>query len=243
MKYGAINIVTTPGRDLTERSAPLERQEEGQTLRSTIQLANSHAQTTLGDITLKDGQLEATTIVEGSVLREVLVDDRTERITADGDPDVTDKGTKVSIAETRFILVPGEVLIMERTGADAARSVIETYCRSEIEPAQIDLQAFSESHPDAKPVLEWGHDRESSSTLCVIGDEGANSELRNRLDPADRAQLSFQGLEWESRSLYGTATESSYIELYRDENGGSVDTGEFVRFVLEEVKPYTTLDE
>lgn len=233
MKSGAINIVTEPGQGLSANPAPLERQEDGQTLRSTIQLATNHAQTTLEDITIENGDFKATTIIEGTVLRDELVDAKSHRIAKHGGLEVVNEGDEIRVSETRFIYAKDQTLLTARTEADAARNIVETFSSSTIEEATVDIPSFAAAHPDSNSVLEWGHDEDL--TLCAVGDISSDSDLRERLNTSQRAQMSFQNLEWNGRRLYGTITKSGYVEIYRDENGGNVGTEEFTRFVLEQV--------
>lgn len=235
MKSGAINIVIEPGQGLSANSAPLERHEEGQTLRSTIQLATNYAQTTLSDMTIEDGELEATTITEGTVLRDELVDMKIHRVSKDGNLEVTKEGKEIQVNETPFIYADDQVLITARTGADAARNIVETFSSSAIKEASIDIPTFAEAHPEADSVLEWGRNGDDGLTICAVGDISSDSDLRRRLNTSQRAQMSFRNLNWDGRRLYGTITKSGYVEIYRDENGGNVGSEEFTRFVLEEV--------
>ena len=235
MKSGAINIVIEPGQSLSANSAPLERQEDGRTLRSTIQLATNHAQTTLTNLTIEDGDLEATSIIEGTVLRDELVDMKIRRVSKNGDLEVTDEGQEIRVNETPFIYAKDQVLLTARTGADAARNIVETLSSSTIKEATIDIPAFAEAHPESDSVLEWGRNGDDGLTICAVGDISSDRDLRRRLNTSQRAQMSFRNLQWNGRRLYGTLTKSGYVEIYRDDNGGDVGSEEFTRFVLEEV--------
>jgi hypothetical protein len=237
MKSGAINIVAKSGQSLSSDAVPLERQEDGHDLRSTIQ-HNGHAQSTLGDMSVNDGSLEATKISEGTILREELVDVKTKRINGDGRPEIYRTDTEVQVDETRFIFVEDQILLTERTEADAARKTVETITEATIREARIDLKGFTDAHPEFDSVLDWGDERDGDFTLCVIGDSPTAENIRKQLDSSNRVQVSFQNLKWEGCRLFGTITESGYVEIYRDENGGRFGTEEFTRFVLEEVIPH-----
>lgn len=225
MKSGAINIVTDFGQGLSAGSAPLERREEGRTLRSMIQLTNGHAQATL----------DGTTIAEGTVYRDELVDVKTRRVNSDSTLEVASEGQEIQVAETPFIHVENHALITARTGAEDARNIIQTLTSSTIQEAEIDIQAFAATHSEAEPSLGWSYDGDEDLKLCAVGDIAGNSDIRRRLDTSHKVQLSFENLKWDGRSLCGTVTKSGYVELYRDENGGRIGTEEFTRFVLEEV--------
>jgi hypothetical protein len=236
MKSGAIKIVTEDGHGISDNPSPLERQEEGQTLRSTIQIGSNHRQTTLGDLTVENGDISATAFTEGTVLREERVEVKTRRIGGDGRLEVDSEGAEVQVAETPFIHIEGEVLLTARTEAESARKIVETLSSSTIRDATVDVDGFMDSHPEADPVLGWGRNQDDEiSAICAVGDIPADKEIQRRFDRSQPAQKSFENLEWNDRTIYGTITESGYVEIYRDENGGNIGTSEFARFVVEEV--------
>lgn len=241
MKYGAINIVTDSGHGLPADPAPLERREEGKALRSTIELENEHPQATLSDITVENGELEATTIAEGKVLREELTEMKTRRVNKEGNLEVKEEGKEVRPKETRFIHVKDEILLTQMTEADEARNIIEEFTSSNIKEAMIEIPAFADAHPEADSALEWG--RGENGKLCAVEEMSSDEDIRKHLDTSQRAQLSFKNLKWEGRRLYGTVTRSGYVQLYRDDNGGEVGTEEFTRFVLEEVIEHATISD
>ena len=243
MKSGAIKIITEEGQGISNDAAPIERHEQGETLRSSVQLSNSHAQSTL-DFTVEDGEMSGTAINEGKILREELIEFKNRRLDQDGRPVIDDEGTERSIEETNFIHVSEQVLITDRTECESACSVFEAASGSNTEPATIDIKSFDDAHPDAESRLEWGDDREGEyGPICLVADEGQNLPENRRTDPDKRVQFTFDHLDWEERDLYGTITASGYIELYRDQNGrGQISTEEFTRFVVEEVLPHSRVD-
>jgi hypothetical protein len=243
MKSGAIKIITEEGHGVSNDAAPIERHEEGETLRSSVQLSNSHAQSTL-DFTVEDGEMSGTVINEGKILREELIEFKNRRLDQDGRPVIDDEGTERSIEETKFIHVSEQVLITARTECESACSVFESVSGSNTEPATIDIKSFDDAHPDAESRLEWGDDREGEyGPICLVAGEGQNLPEDRRTDPNKRVQFTFDHLDWEERDLYGTITASGYIELYRDQNGrGQISTEEFTRFVIEEVLPHSRID-
>lgn len=241
MKSGAVNIVTNPGQGLSADISPLERQEDGEVLRSMIELVNSH-QATFADLTVDDGDLKATSVDEGTVYREELIEYKSRRLDEDGNLQVDNEGIERQVNETQFIHAAEQVLLTQSTTDDTAREIIEALSSSVIEEAKIDIQSFAAAHPEADPVLEWGPDTQQKlNAICGVGDLSTDTQIRNRLDRSDSAQLSFEGLQWDGRSLYGTVTNSGYVEIYRDENGGDIGTLEFTRFVLDEVTPHASV--
>jgi len=244
MKSGAINIITDTGEEVSNDAPPLERREQGETLRSSVQLTNDHAQGTL-DFTVEDGYISGTAIHEGNVFREELVEFESRRLDQDGQLVVDTEGTERSVEETQFIYVPEEILITARTECDSARSVFESVSGSNTEPGQIDIRSFDDAHSDAESRLEWGDDKEGEyGPVCLVADEGGDLPENRRIDPDKRAQFTFNNLDWEGRDLYGTVTASGYVELYRDQNGrGQISTEEYTRFVIEEVLPHTSVSE
>jgi len=243
MKSGAINIITDEGRGVSNDTAPIERREQGKTLRSSVQLSNSHAQGTL-DFTVEDGEMSGTAIQEGEILREDLVEFKNKRLDQNGRLVTDEEGTERTIEETQFIHVSEQILITARTECESARSVFESVSGSNTEPVQIDIKSFDDAHPDAESRLEWGDDKEGEyGPICLIADEGQNLPEDRRTDPDKRVQFTFDYLDWEERDLYGTITASGYVELYRDQNGrGQIGTEEFTRFVIEEVLPHSRVD-
>lgn len=242
MKSGAINIVIETGRGVSDDVTPLERRERGETLLSSVQLTNGHAQGTL-DFTVENGSMNGTAIEEGVILREELVDVKSRRLDQDGRLVVDNEGTERSVEETRFIHVPERILLTARTDCDSARSVFESVTGSTIEQGEIDIKSFDDAHPEAESRLEWGADKEGEyGPICLVADENRDLPTDRRIDPNDRAQFTFNHLDWEGRDLYGTVTASGYVELYRDQNSrGRIGTEEFTRFVMEEVLPHTNV--
>lgn len=240
MKSGAINIITEAGQSVSDDIAPIERYEQDETLRSSVQLTNDHAQGTL-DFAVEDGEMSGTAIQEGTIFRENLVEFRTKRLDQDGQLIIDREGRERSVEETRFVHVPEQILITERTECDTARSVFEAVSNSNVDSAEINIRSFDESHPTAEPRLEWGIDEQREyGPICLVADQGRDLPEDRRIDPNERAQFTFNNLEWESRKLYGTITAGGYVELYRDQNGRDpISTEEFTRFVIEEVLPHT----
>jgi len=233
--------VTNPGHGLSADVAPLERQEGDQLLRSTIELINSH-QATFADLSVDDGELNATSVDEGTVYREEQVEFKSRRLDEDGDLRVDNEGVERQVDETQFIHAAERLLLTQSTKDDTAREIIEALSSSVIEEATIDIQSFAAAHPKADPVLEWGPDTQQKlNAICGVGDIASDEQIRKRLDRSDSAQLSFEGLQWDGRRLYGTVTKSGYVELYRDQNGGDIGTLEFTRFVLDEVTPHASV--
>lgn len=244
MKSGAINIITEAGQGVSNDDPPLQRREQGETLRSSVQLTNDHAQGTL-DFTIEDGDMSGTAIHEGNIFREELVEFKSRRLDQGGQLVTDTEGTERSVEETRFIHVPEKILITARTECDSARSVFESVSGSNVQPGQIDIRSFDDAHPDAESRLEWGDDEEGEyGPICLVADEDRDLPEDRRTDPDERAQFTFNHLNWEKRKLYGTVTASGYVELYRDQNGrGKISTEEFTRFVIEEVLPHTSVSE
>ena len=244
MKSGVVNIITESGQGVSNETPPLERSEQGETLRSSVHLTNDHAQGTL-DFAVEDGEMSGTAIQQGDILREELVEFKSNRLNQDGQL-VTDKeGTERSVEETQFIYVPSQILITARTGCDTARSVFESISGANVEPGWIDISTFDKAHPEAESRLEWGDDKEGEyGPVCLVAEEGQNLPEDRRIDPDGRAQFTFDHLGWENRDLYGTVTASGYVELYRDHNDrGRIGTEEFTRFVTNEVLPHTRVAE
>lgn len=240
MKSGAINIITEAGRGVSNDVAPLERREQEETLRSSVRLTNDHAQGTL-NFTVENGEMSGTAIQEGNIFREEPVEFKSRRLDQNGQLVSDTEGTERSVEETRFIHVPGQILITARTKCDTARSVFESVSGSNIELGKIDIRSFDDAHPDAESRLEWGDDKEGEyGPICLVADEDRDLPADRRIDPDERAQFTFTHLDWEERDLYGTVTDSGYVELYRDQNDrGQISTEEFTRFVIEEVLPHT----
>jgi hypothetical protein len=196
------------------------------------------------DMEVEDGEINAPTVLEGKVHRETLVETMTRRVAADGKLEVAEEGVERQVTETRSILVDDELLLTARTEADEARQVVEHLAQSNIAPAEIDVESFRDSHPEADRKLEWAPDPESDDLYCrVARSDDPEMQGESELDSSESIQWSFKNLEWDGRSLYGTITESGYVEIYRDEAGSDIGTEEFTRFVMDEVMSHTGIAE
>lgn len=242
MKSGAIHVITEPGRSVSNDAAPLERQERGETLRSSVQFTNDHGQATL-DFDLEDGTLAGISVQEGKILREELIEHRSRRLDENGRMVVDNEGVERAIEEVKFVHVPERLLVTARTGCDAALSEFEMVSGAKVEPAGIDIKSFEDAHPDTELRLEWAEDQEGEfGPVCLVARDDSPLPSNRRTDPDERAQLTFDHLAWDGRRLFGTITASGYVELYRDQNGGQhIGTQEFTRFVIDEVMPHVTL--
>lgn len=232
MKSGAVNIIIEPGQGLTLDSAPLERSENGETLRSTIQL---ETQSTLNEFAADGGEAESPNVEMGTVFREDTVEFRTRQIDEDGDLVVEKEGTETRVEETDILYLEEEFVVTQRTDADNARNIVESLSSSRIHEAEVDLQSFVEAHPEAKPRLEWVSDDESDRQMCLIGEDRTWGELKRELENPNSAQLILDNLEWGDRRLHLTITQSGYVDIYKDKNGGHIGPREFAEFLLEEV--------
>ncbi len=235
MKSGAINIPTNDGNGIPDNNPVYEREESDTTLRSTIRVVDSL------QATLEDATGESLPVVEGETLRDELVNAEVPRVTDEGALDTLREGREPRADITRFIHSRGNVLLLQRTEAENARKIIEQATGATLEPGRIDIDSFESAHPEAEHKLEWGRTEEGN--LFANEERLSERAIRKQLDESDKAQLSWKGLKWNGRRLYGTITKSGYVEIYRDEGEGRIGTREFTRFVIEEVMDHAYLGE
>ena len=228
MKRGGIAVVTDSGHDIEENQFPTTRTEDGYELQSTI------------DIDWQQTLLGANQVTYGRIAKESLTDIKTTRIRADGGIEVDRDESDVVPHTTEFAHVPGEFVVTESTQDEFADQLLEEATGETIHRAQVDLEAFAKAHPNADPWMGWSSPGEGPiDSVAAWGDIDSVPDLAKFIDSNEHSQIGLTNLEYDGRVLKLVLSKSGWLAIYDPKD---MDTIEFMRFIHDEVLPYTTPD-
>lgn len=226
MKSGAINLVAE-GTGIDTEPFPLERQKNGETLRSALRVRGG--QTTFGGMTIRQGR----------TMREDLVEVKTRHINVDGELEVDREVTEKQVDDTEFFEVNTEFIITESTRDDAAREILSRAMDGSVHQALIDVVEFAKANPSAEMNMAGTDQGTNVDHITAIGDIQQATDLPDDVRDHPNILLGFEGLQWEQRELRGFITKSGYLAIYEP---SEMDVEEYSRFVQAEVLPFATPD-
>ncbi|WP_430506217.1 hypothetical protein [Haloparvum sp. PAK95] len=226
MKSGAINLVVE-GSQIDTELFPLERQQNGETLRSALRVRGG--QETFSGLTVRQGR----------TMREDLAEIKTRHINADGELEIGREVTEKQVDDTEFFEVNSEFVITETTRDDAARELLSYAMDGSVQQALIDVVEFAKANPSAEMNMAGTDQGSNVDHITAVGDIRHATDLPDDVRDHPNILLGFEGLEWEQRELRGFITKSGYLAIYEP---SEMNVEEYSRFVRKAVLPFATPD-